>query len=84
MANGKAGRPKGLPKSGGRKKGVVNKTTQSIRESILAVYENIGGDKNFSKWASQEPTEFYKIFARLIPQDQHVSGNIEIIINKGD
>ena len=36
MANGKPGRPKGLPKTGGRKKGTRNKATASIREAIEA------------------------------------------------
>lgn len=79
----KVGRPKGGKKFGGRKPGSVNKTTASIKESILNVYAALGGDKGFSNWATEEKTEFYKIFARLIPQDQNLSGNITININKG-
>ena len=78
-----AGRPKGGKKHGGRKKGAINKTTASIKESIQNVYARLGGDEGFSDWATTEKTEFYKIFARLIPQDQNITGNITININKG-
>lgn len=82
MSKGGVGRPKGTPKTGGRQKGSINKTSQSVKESILEVFEQIGGSTNFSKWAKKEETEFYKIFARLIPQDQNLTGNITININK--
>lgn len=40
MPNGKPGRPRGLPKSGGRQKGSLNKTTtamrQAAREALLS------------------------------------------------
>lgn len=36
MANGKPGRPKGIPKSGGRKKGVRNKATAAREAEVAA------------------------------------------------
>ena len=73
---------KGMQKKGGRQKGVQNKATTTVKESILAVYDRLGGDQGFSDWATTEKTEFYKIFARLVPQDQNLTGNITININK--
>jgi hypothetical protein len=36
------------------------------------VFENIGGVEHLTEWAKANPTEFYKIAARLIPQEmQH-------------
>lgn len=80
-----AGRPKGLPKTGGRKAGGLNKSSASVKECIEKVYELIGGDAAFSDWAVREPTEFYKIYAKLIPRDINatVSGALTInVINE--
>ena len=73
---------KGHKKIGGRQKGVKNKVSSKIKDSIQAVYENLGGDEGFSEWAMNERTEFYKIYARLIPTDVEHSGDIKIIVNK--
>ena len=70
--DGRARRPKGIP----------NKVSKSVKESILAVYERNGGDDGFSDWANEEKTEFYKIYARLVPLDVKQSGNVTITINK--
>ena len=64
-----AGRPKGYPKTGGRRKGSLNKTTKVFRESVLNTYGTIGGDEQFAKWATENQTEFYKLCGRLIPQE---------------
>jgi hypothetical protein len=60
---------KGIAKIGGRKKGTPNKLTGTFREAVCLAYENIGGHEAFSKWASENPTDFYKIAARLIPTE---------------
>jgi hypothetical protein len=64
-----AGRPKGIPKTGGRKKGTPNKITKAFREAVLSVFGSMGGEKHLLTWARQNPTEFYKIAARLIPTE---------------
>jgi hypothetical protein len=40
MQQPKRGRPKGLPKTGGRKPGVANKATLQAREAIAAFVDN--------------------------------------------
>lgn len=55
-------------KTGGRKLGVPNKTTQSIREGILTVYGNMGGEKALLDWAQDNPEAFYtKLLTRIMP-----------------
>ncbi len=62
-----AGRPKGLPKSGGRKKGTPNKVTASVREGLEAAFAGLGGVDHMTNWAKENPTEFYKLLTKLIP-----------------
>ncbi|MBM3356527.1 MAG: hypothetical protein FJY54_02230 [Betaproteobacteria bacterium] len=63
-------------KTGGRTKGTPNKITRAFREAVQAVYHDIGGDEAFAAWARDNPTEFYRIAARLIPTElRHGSGD---------
>lgn len=54
-------------KTGGRKAGTPNKTTREVKAALEACYEAIGGDVNFAAWAAVNSTEFYKLWAKLIP-----------------
>ena len=53
----------------GRPKGVKNKVGASVKDSILAVFTRLGSTAQMAKWARDNQTEFYKIYARLIPQE---------------
>lgn len=61
--------PKGHKKRGGRKAGTPNKITKAFREAVLSVFGKLGGEQHLLQWAKSEPTEFYKIAARLIPTE---------------
>lgn len=61
-------------KTGGRQKGTPNRITKAFREAVQTVYSRIGGDKAFATWAQDNPTEFYRIAARLIPQEMRHAG----------
>ena len=74
---------KGHEKVGGRTKGTKNKIGQDVKNSLLFVYETIGGDKTFSDWAKEEKTEFYKMYSKLLPTEMEHTGDIQIIVNKG-
>ena len=63
------GRPKGLPKTGGRKAGTPNKTTASMREAWREAFDELGGVPSLVSWGRENPTEFYKLVTKLIPQD---------------
>lgn len=75
---------KGIAKIGGRKKGTPNKLTGTFREAVCSAYERIGGHERFAEWAAQNPTEFYRIAARLIPTENKNSDSegITVIIDR--
>lgn len=67
------GRPPGLPKSGGRTKGTLNKEqrqgiTAEIAHDILKVYQAMGGPAFLLEFAKAQPGEFIKqCLSRLMP-----------------
>ena len=63
-------RPKGLEKTGGRQKGTPNKLTKTFKELLARTINELELDgPTFMDWAKENPTEFYKIAARLIPTE---------------
>jgi hypothetical protein len=72
------------PESSGRKEGSVNKLTKTVKERVLEVFNELQDDPqaNLLSWAKDEPTEFYKIAAKLIPADINakVDGKIITVI----
>lgn len=56
-------------KTGGRAKGTVNKVTTVFKEAVRTVYEDIGGHAAFAAWAKENPGDFYRIAAKLIPTE---------------
>jgi hypothetical protein len=73
-----AGRNAGGPKTGGRKPGSKNVISTTAKENINAVFNRMGGYDAMTKWATDNQTEFYKIYARLIPTELNakVEGNL--------
>ena len=63
-------------KTGGRKKGTPNKVTASVRETFQVAFESLQTDDhaNLLTWARSQPTEFYKLAAKLIPIATEVTG----------
>jgi hypothetical protein len=78
---------KGKAKTGGRKPGVANKLTTTVKEKVLDVFNELQHDKeaNLLTWAKSEPTEFYKIASKLIPTEvsAKVEGKIITVIPPG-
>jgi len=75
----------GKSKTGGRKIGVSNRLTAAFREAVLHVYNGLGGHAAFLQWARENPTEYYKIAARLIPGEMRENGpdnGITVVVNK--
>lgn len=56
----------------GRPKGALNKTTSSVKAALTAAFEQRGGVDALVTWANEQPTEFYKLWGRLVPHE--VSG----------
>ena len=60
------------PKSGGRRKGALNRWTVAMRDAILQVFADMQamtGRENghLLDWALGNATDFYKLSARLLP-----------------
>lgn len=59
------------PGNKGRPKGTANKYGKSVRETVLAVFNELQGlpAHNLTAFAKKHPRDFYQIAAKLIPQD---------------
>lgn len=68
---------KGKPKTGGRKKGEPNKLTKTVKDTVLAAFNELQLDPkaNIVDWGKKNPGLFYQIAAKLIPTE--VNANIE-------
>jgi hypothetical protein len=62
----------------GKPKGAKNKLTISVKETVMAAFEDLQNDPkaNIVTWGKENPTEFYKIAAKLIPTE--LNANLEI------
>jgi hypothetical protein len=58
------------PGEGGRPKGAINKSTKLVKEVFADAFEELqkDPDNNLVEWGKREPTEFYKLASKLIPQ----------------
>jgi len=52
-----------------RPKGVPNKLGAQAKENIVAVFTRLGGTAGMAAWARRNQTEFYRLYARLIPSE---------------
>lgn len=53
----------------GRKKGVPNKSTQSVKQALEAAFQGLGGVNALQAWAQSDPGEFYKLWAKMLPAE---------------
>ena len=65
----------------GRKAGTPNKVTTAAKEAFALAFEGIGGVKELAKWAKENQTEFFKLYARMIPVELsgEVKARIEVV-----
>jgi hypothetical protein len=54
-------------KTGGRKAGTPNKVTFTVKENVIAVFDQIGGQEQMAEWAMSNRSEFYRLYAKLLP-----------------
>lgn len=59
-----------------RPKGSKNKIGVRAKDNVVSVFDRLGGVEGMVKWAQENETEFYKMYAKLIPTD--------ITINEGE
>lgn len=68
-------------KRGGRQKGVGNKISGMAKENIAAVFVRMGGTSAMAKWAKANETEFYRLYARLLPHEVTGAGGGPIALS---
>jgi hypothetical protein len=61
-------------KTGGRQKGTPNKLGATAKENIACVFTRLGGVQQMVKWAEENPTQFYQIYAKLLPLQTELTG----------
>ena len=60
---------KGKPKTGGRKKGTVNRLTRTIKEGIEAAFDEVGGESYLVRVAREDPKTFCGLLGKLLPAE---------------
>ncbi|MBO3274098.1 hypothetical protein [Pseudomonas schmalbachii] len=56
-------------KTGGRLKGTPNKATKEVKDALAEAFEKLGGVSALVRWGKEEPGEFYKLWARMLPHE---------------
>lgn len=64
----------GKREGSGRKPGVPNKLSTTVKENVIAVFDAIGGIEHMKVWATDNPNNFYNIYAKILPTQTEVSG----------
>ena len=52
-----------------RPKGTPNKIGAQVKENVVAVFTRLGGTAGMAAWAERNKSEFYRLYARLIPTE---------------
>ena len=89
------GRPKGTPKTGGRKKGTPNKISSVLKEAILEAAENAGKRLKpdaesgtvayLEQIAIQEPASFCSLLGKVLPMtiaDADKEGETRMLVRR--
>jgi len=56
----------------GRPKGCQNKTTVDVKDALEKCFTKLGGVAFLQTWAEKNPTEFLKIWSKLLPKDMRI------------
>lgn len=56
-------------KTGGRGKGVPNKTTKALKETILGALDEAGGQAYLAKQAEANPVAFMTLLGKVLPSE---------------
>ena len=58
---------------GGRTKGTPNKVTQTAKAALEMAFDGIGGVDRLTRWAEANPSDFYPIWAKILPKNLDVT-----------
>jgi hypothetical protein len=61
-------------KTGGRKKGTPNKLTATVKDSILAAFDDVGGSAYLAETARTHPAAFLTLLGKVLPIQAEISG----------
>lgn len=56
-------------KTGGRLRGTPNKTTSEVKAALSEAFDDLGGVPSLVTWGRTQPTEFYKLWTKLLPTE---------------
>ncbi|MCY1392264.1 hypothetical protein D3C76_753420 [compost metagenome] len=56
-------------KTGGRQKGTPNRATKEVKDALAEAFVKLGGVPALVRWGRDEPGEFYKLWARMLPHE---------------
>jgi len=70
------GKPKGLPKTGGRKKGTTNKVTGEVREMISEALSELGGKEYLIRQGKENPVAFLGLVGKSMPKEIKADINV--------
>lgn len=62
FTKGQSGNPTGRPPG-------ANKGTIAAKEAFALAFDKLGGHEGLATWASENQTDFYKLYSKLIPTD---------------
>lgn len=60
----------------GSRKGIPNKIGAAVKSNVIAVFDRIGGRDRMAQWAEENLTEFYRLYAKLIPTEASLTIDI--------
>lgn len=64
----------------GRKKGVPNKTTKTLKDMILGALSKVGGQEYLQKQAEANPTAFMTLIGKVLPTEVNANVDGQIIV----
>jgi hypothetical protein len=64
----------GKREGSGRKPGVPNKMSSTVKQNVIEVFQNLGGIEHMTAWATENPNNFYNIYAKILPTQTELSG----------
>lgn len=51
----------------------TEETTITAKQKLANVFDTLGGEAAMVRWAKKNPTEFYRLWARLIPKEENIN-----------
>lgn len=64
-------------KTGGRTKGTPNRATAAAKDALREAFESMGGASALAAWGKENPSEFYKLWVKILPLDLNHSPMVE-------